>query len=166
MKDNLKFPIIVMGVAGAGKTTVGKLMAQRLKAVFLEGDDYHLSMSVDKVKRGIALKDADRMPWLKSLNQLLLKQIKQEKRVILACSALKHSYRQVLSANVLLSFVYLKIDKSTAIKRLKARKGHFFNSDLIDSQFEALQEPQDALTINSNNLIDQVLEEICQKVGE
>ena len=166
MKTKEKLTIVIMGVAGSGKTTVGRKMAEKLKAGFLEGDDYHLSRSITKIKQGIALDDEDRIPWLKILNGVLEKEIRNGRKVVLACSALKNKYRKILAEGIQLFFVYLKTEKLIVIKRLKARKNHFFNLDLIDSQFEALEEPQDALIVNSNNSIDQVLEEIYKKIGK
>jgi carbohydrate kinase (thermoresistant glucokinase family) len=153
----MKLPLVIMGVAGAGKTCIGKILAENLNATFVDGDDYHPKQNIIKMKQGIPLNDEDRSIWLKDLNELLKKESKKGAKIILACSALKSMHRRMLSQNMLLSFVYLKIDRNTAIKRLEEREHHFFRPSLLDDQFQMLEEPQKAIIIDARDSIDQVL---------
>lgn len=140
--------VIVMGVSGAGKTTVGELLADRMGCGFSDADDFHPPANVEKMRAGIALTDDDRWPWLKALRQAIEDwQAAGESRVI-ACSALKDAYRDVLSPRDDVVFVYLKGDTETIASRLKARKGHYMNPNLLTSQFAALEEPADAVVVD------------------
>ena len=158
MNSNMKLPLVIMGVAGAGKTSIGKKLAEKLNATFVDGDDYHPKQNIIKMKQGIPLNDDERSVWLKALNELLKKESKKGVRIILACSSLKSMHRRILSQNLRLSFVYLKIDRNTAIKRVEQRGNHFFNLSLIDNQFQILEEPQKAIIIDAKDSINQVLE--------
>jgi gluconokinase len=160
MKDSIPFPLVIMGVAGAGKTCIGGKLAENLNATFMEGDDYHPKQNIIKMKQGIPLNDEDRSIWLKDLNALLKKESKKGAKIILACSALNSMHRRILSQNLLLSFVYLKIDRNTAIKRLEKREHHFFRPSLIDNQFQMLEEPKKAIIIDAKDSIFQVLKRI------
>ncbi len=140
--------VIVMGVSGSGKTTVGELLAERLGCGFSDADDFHPAANVDKMRAGIPLTDDDRWPWLKALRQAIDDwQAAGESRVI-ACSALKAVYRGVLSPKDDVVFVYLKGSAETIASRLKARKGHYMNPNLLTSQFAALEEPADAIVVD------------------
>lgn len=140
--------VIVMGVSGAGKTTVGELLADRMGCGFSDADDFHPPANVEKMRAGIALTDDDRWPWLKALRQAIEDwQAAGESRVI-ACSALKDAYRDVLSPRDDVVFVYLKGDTEMIASRLKARKGHYMNPNLLTSQFAALEEPADAVVVD------------------
>jgi gluconokinase len=135
--------IVLMGVSGAGKSTIGALLAQKLARAFLEGDSFHPPENVEKMRRGIALTDADRLPWLRALAAEIDKARGAGKPVVLTCSALKRAYRDILAGgqgDVL--FVYLKGGKELIARRLAARAGHFMPPLLLDSQFAALEEPQ------------------------
>jgi gluconokinase len=127
-----------MGVAGAGKTSIGKKLAENLNATFVDGDDYHPKQNIIKMKQGIPLNDDERLVWLKGLNELLKKESKKGAKIVLACSALKSIHRRILSQDLLLSFVYLKIDRNTAVKRIEERENHFFSLSLLDKQFQML----------------------------
>jgi gluconokinase len=138
--------VVVMGVAGVGKTTVGRLLARELGAAFVDADDYHPAANVAKMHAGQPLTDDDRWPWLARLNELLLEYAARNAPVVLACSALKQRYRDQLFAGVPDGrLVYLRGTKETIAARLGTRREHFMNPALLDSQFAALEEPADAI---------------------
>ena len=133
---------VVMGVSGSGKTTIGRALASELGADFLEGDKFHPPSNVAKMSRGEPLDDADRWPWLDRLAEELARARSSGRSVVLACSALKRSYRDRLRRGAPdLRLVYLKGDKALILERLRARKQHFMPPGLLDSQFKALEEP-------------------------
>ena len=133
--------LIVMGVAGSGKSTVGRLLAERLGWPFLDGDDLHPAENVEKMRRGVPLTDADRLPWLERLREV----VSRSERAVLACSALKESYRTILSGgDPRVRFVYLRADPALLASRLETRTGHFFARTLLESQLAALEEPAPA----------------------
>ena len=139
--------VIVMGVVGAGKTTVGQLLAQQLGWEFADADQYHSAANVERIRRGIGLTDADRAPWLQSLHDAIVQWIHRGQNVVLACSALKRSYRQELAAGPEVKFVYLKGSAPLIAERLRARRGHFANEQILNSQLHDLEEPAAALTV-------------------
>jgi gluconokinase len=141
--------IILMGVSGSGKTTIGKLLAQRLGWTFYDGDDFHPPANVEKMRNGIPLTDADRESWLSALQQLIDSLLQNGRSAVLACSALKQNYRTRLQRNENeVRFVYLKGDPDLIRQRLTNRHGHFMPTDLLASQFVTLEEPQEVLTID------------------
>lgn len=134
--------IIVMGVSGAGKSTVAARLAQRLNRSFLEGDSFHPRQNVEKMKQGIPLADDDRMPWLIAIAARIEDARRAGQQIVVTCSALKRAYRATLAANNDdVGFVYLKGGKELIAARLAVRPGHFMPPQLLDSQFAALQEP-------------------------
>lgn len=145
--------LIVMGVSGSGKTAVGKALGERLQIPFYDGDDFHSRANIEKMTNGIPLTDADRWPWLEALAHLL----KETPSMILACSALKASYRERLKVAPDVRFIYLKGSYSLIEERLKKRRGHFFNPDLLKSQFADLEEPKDALDFDINISISEIV---------
>ncbi len=157
--------IILMGVAGAGKSTVGTLLARELQWIFYEGDDFHPAANVRKMKEGIVLTDNDRKPWLAALRKHLTVLLKNKENAILACSALKESYRTVLSVNEEVRFVYLKGDRKLFERRVNTRQGHFFNPLLLDSQLEILEEPQQAVVVDSALSPADILEKIKERLS-
>ncbi len=137
-----------MGVVGAGKTTVGKLLAQKLGWEFADADDFHPAANVAKMRHGISLTDADRAPWLAALHSAIVQWNAGGKQVVLACSALKRSYRAQLSSEPV-KFVYLKGSRELILSRLRARHGHFATESILDTQFADLEEPEDAITVSA-----------------
>jgi gluconokinase len=158
--------IVIMGVSGAGKTTVGQMLAAELGWDFADGDDYHSPANVEKMRNGVPLTDADRAPWLESLRNAITEWIAAEKNAVLACSALKHAYRDYLHVSSEVQFVYLKVSPQLLHQRLRERSGHFMTEKMLDSQLAALEEPKNAeakknvFTINADGLSEQVITEI------
>jgi gluconokinase len=141
--------VVVMGVTGSGKTTIGRLLAERMNCSFFDADDFHPPANVEKMQRGQPLDDADRLPWLEKLRELIDDELRAGRSLVLACSALRQRYRDVLVFSpdqVLL--LYLKISPETARARLDARAGHYMPASLIPSQFEALEEPEQAIVVD------------------
>jgi gluconokinase len=159
--------IVLMGVSGSGKTAVGTRLAEKLHHEFLDADSFHPPANIEKMKHGIPLTDEDRVPWLRNLHHELSSRLSQAKSVILACSALKESYRTVLREGLSqVCFVYLKVDRATLEERLKARKGHFFPKELLDSQLATLEAPHDAIVVEENRPLDEVVDAIVRGVAE
>lgn len=141
--------IVLMGVSGAGKTTVGRLLARALGAEFAEGDAYHPPENIEKMRRSIPLEDADRWPWLHNLGAQIDRWLAAGKTVVLACSALKQSYRDILAkGRPGVRFVHLEGDKALIRLRLDGRRGHYMPAILLDSQFAALEPPADAISVD------------------
>jgi len=156
---------IVMGVSGSGKSTVGSLLAEKMGLPFFDADNYHPAQNIKKMNTGIPLTDADRQPWLRQLAKHISSWNKAE-GAVLACSALKKAYREHLeggeSENI--RFIYLKGSKSEILDRLQKRSGHYMPPSLLDSQFEALEEPSDALTVSISDTPDQIASQILMKL--
>jgi gluconokinase len=141
--------IIVMGVSGVGKTTIGKALAGELGWRFLEGDDLHPAGNVAKMAAGIPLTDEDRAPWLEQLRGLIAQALEQGEDVVLACSALRRSYRQRLAVDpARIRWVYLTAPAEVIKGRLRARTGHFMPVSLLESQLATLEAPDDALMVD------------------
>jgi gluconokinase len=153
--------VIVMGVSGSGKTSVGKTLAERLEWDFYDADDFHPPANVAKMANGIPLDDSDRVPWLTALHQIISSSLTANKPGVLACSALKERYRrQLMDGNDGVQLVYLKGDYDLIWSRMSVRKDHYMKPAMLQSQFEALEEPTDALTVN----VSMALEDIVQTV--
>ena len=141
--------VIVMGVTGVGKTTVGQLLAEKTGWPLYDADAYHSPANVEKMRAGIPLTDDDRWPWLDRLNALLREAESRGESAILACSALKQRYRDRLQKSLpSVRWVYLKGDIELIRSRLRERKGHYMNPGLLQSQFDALEPPGDALVVD------------------
>jgi gluconokinase len=140
---------ILMGVSGSGKTTVGRLLATKLRWPFFEGDDFHPPANVEKLRRGIPLTDEDRMPWLGALGKLIGHLESRGQNAVIACSALRSQYRDLLrGAGHSVQIIYLKGDVELIRQRLKKRRGHLAAASLLDSQVEELEEPSDAFAVS------------------
>jgi len=141
--------IIIMGVSGAGKTTIGRLLARERAWPFYDGDDVHPPANVEKMRRGIPLTDVDREPWLRTLRELIERLGAEGRSAVIACSALKQSYRERLAAGLPgVRFVYLRGDPALIRQRLAQRHGHFMPAELLQSQLEALEQPHDAIVVD------------------
>lgn len=134
--------VVVCGVAGVGKTTVGRLLAQELGWEFYDADNFHPVANIKKMKQEIALSDTDRQPWLEKLRQLIERCLAEQKNAVLACSALKKAYRDRLRVTKQVRFVLLRASRGEVAQHLQRRRGHFMPSTLLDSQFADLEEPQ------------------------
>src|ERR1700677_3557023 len=155
--------VVVMGVTGSGKTTIGKLLAERTGAEFADADDYHPLANKQKMAAGHPLNDADRQPWLEELNRLLGRWLAAGTSGVLACSALKASYRATLESGLphaAVTFVLLDGSKELIAQRLATRKHEYMNSNLLDSQFATLEMPHDALRIVNDRTPDEVVSQI------
>ena len=154
-----------MGVAGSGKTTIGKLLAEKLCWKFADADDYHPAANVTKMSTGHALSDEDRTPWLQILRANIETWTIKNESTVLACSALKKSYRERLQINDAVSVVYLKGDFALFEKRLSGRQGHFMKTTMLESQFQTLEEPEDAITVDASENPETIVNEICTKLA-
>lgn len=157
--------VIVMGVTGSGKTTVGSLLAEQLGWQFGDADDFHPAANVEKMRRGIPLNDVDRRPWLERLREKIDGWIAANENVVLACSALKRGYRAVLDAGPQVRFVYLKATPALIAERLRARHGHFAGEQILPGQFADLEEPKDAVTVDVSPKPAEIVDEIRRKLA-
>lgn len=160
--------VVLMGVSGSGKTTIGTLLAQRTNTIFADADDYHPAANKEKMRAGIPLNDDDRQPWLDILNGLLRGWYQAGEGGVLACSALKEKYRQTLSAGLppnAIAFVWLDGDKELLSERLAGRHHEYMNPKLLESQFATLEPPKDALRVVNDCPPEQVVNEILQHVA-
>lgn len=152
--------VIVMGVVGAGKTTVGTLLASQLGWDFADADDFHPPSNVDKIRHGIPLTDEDREPWLNHLEHAILGWIAAGKSVVLACSSLKSAYRTKLAVDPQVRFVHLKGSGPLIAERLRSRQGHFAGESILASQLADLEEPETAVTVNIKDTPEQIVAQI------
>ncbi len=158
---------IVMGVSGSGKTTIGKLLAERAGVIFSDADDYHPAANKQKMASGHPLTDEDRQPWLETLNGVLRGWAISGSGGVMACSALKDKYRATLSAGLpegSMSFVLLELSKERIAERLKARAHEFMNPALLESQFATLEIPAHALRVLNDGTPDEVVGNILSKI--
>jgi len=154
-----------MGVVGAGKTTVGKLLAEQLGWEFVDADSFHSAGNVEKIRLGIPLEDADRSPWLRAIRAAIQRWIAKKQNVVLACSALKRSYREELDGGAEVKLVYLKGTYEIIYQRLGLRQGHFASEKLLASQFAILEEPEDGVVVDVEQSPEVLVEEIRGRLG-
>lgn len=157
-----------MGVAGAGKTTVGRELAETIGWEFHDADDFHSAENIAKMHRGEGLTDADREPWLEALARLIASIVREGRRAVLACSALKHAYRVMLIPNGIptaaIQFVYLDVPREALEKRLEHRH-HFAGTSLLSSQLAALEKPQGAVWIDGTRTVREEVQAIRSGLG-
>jgi gluconokinase len=156
--------VIVMGVAGSGKSTIGARLAGALGCPFLDGDDVHPPANVAKVSRGEALTDTDRRPWLATLRERIERAAGRGSDLVVACSALRRSYREFLGRGLAVSWVFLTGDAAMLRERLRRRTGHFMREVLLDSQMETLEEPVDAIVVDVAMPVDAAVELILREL--
>lgn len=156
-----------MGVSGSGKSTIGKILARNLAWTFVDADDFHPAANVEKMHQGIPLDDNDRRPWLDAVRHRLMQAVEHRESIVLACSALKHAYQHYLAqyASDSVRYVWLVGSEELIRQRLAERKGHFMNPQLLHSQFETLETPEDALEVDVTPPPDAVAAQIRGKLG-
>ena len=160
--------VIVFGVSRAGKTTIGKLLAEELGWRFYEADDFHPRANIEKMRSGLPLTDEDRWPWLERLREQIMPSLAAKENAVLACSALKRVYREHLRVSGDVKFVFLRGDYALIERQLRRRRGHFMNPALLQSQFADLEEPQpdeDVLTIDLGRSPQELVDEIKAKLN-
>ena len=161
--------VVLMGVSGSGKTTIGTLLAQRSGVVFADADDYHPAANKAKMAAGHPLDDADRQPWLDTLNQLMRGWFAAGVGGVLACSALKESYRVTLASGMppgTVRFVMLELTKEQIAQRMAVRHHEFMNPTLLESQLATLEVPKDAVCVANDRAPDDVVGEILTELGQ
>ena len=160
--------VIVFGVSGAGKTTIGRLLAEQLGWRFYEADDFHPRANIEKMRSGHPLTDEERWPWLERLREQMTRSLAANENAVLACSALKRAYRERLRVSNDVRFVYLRGDYALIDKQLRDRRGHFMNPGLLRSQFADLEEPapdEGMVTIELGRSPQRLVEEIKARLG-
>ena len=160
--------VIIFGVSGAGKTTIGQLLTEELAWRFYEADDFHSQANIDKMHAGVPLTDEDRQPWLERLRGLIERCLAAKENAVLTCSALKKSYRSYLRVNKEVEFVYLRGSYELVANQLRRRQGHFMTPELLRSQFATLEEPEAAegvIAIELGRSPRELVEEIKKKLG-
>jgi gluconokinase len=159
--------VVLMGVSGAGKTTIGTLLAEREGCVFADADDYHPAANKAKMAAGNPLNDEDRQPWLEKLNEVMREWFESGKGGVLACSALKDKYRKTLASGMpegTVQFVLLDGSKEMLAERLAARSHEYMNPKLLDSQLATLEKPEDAICVVNDRAPEVVVDEILEKL--
>ena len=157
--------ILLMGVTGSGKTTIGQALAESLDWQFVDADGFHPPPNVAKMRAGIPLDDADRAPWLAALRTHIVGWLNSKANVVLACSALKQAYRDELVASPDVRLIYLRGSSELIKARLKERHGHYMDPNLLSSQFATLEQPHDALTVDVDASVNEIVNQIRQGVG-
>jgi len=158
--------LVVMGVSGSGKTTIGKVLAESLGWDFIEGDDFHSAANVRKMASGTALTDDDRASWLSVLRAKIEELLQREQGAVVACSALKDSYRKQLKIDERVQFVFLNIPFDVAKERLEKRKGHFMPVSLLESQFATLQKPagSSSIDVDAQQSPQEIVKEVVARI--
>ena len=157
--------VIIMGTTGAGKTTIGTILATQLDWQFADADTFHPPANIEKMSHGIPLTDADRAPWLEAMRKAILEWIAAGKNVVLACSALKRAYRDELRPSPEVKIIYLKGDYALFAERIRHRHGHFAGEQILAGQFADLEEPTDAITIDAAHSPEEIVAEIRKRLA-
>jgi gluconokinase len=157
--------IVLMGVTGSGKTTIGRLLSRELGWTYYDADDFHPPANILKMTSGTPLTDDDRRPWLEALGTLIRDCLERGEQAVLACSALKESYRKFLLVDERVKLIYLKGDYEIIQKRLSERRGHYMNPALLDSQMETLEEPASGLQVDISLSPDEIVKRIKTYLG-
>jgi gluconokinase len=158
--------LVVMGVEGSGKTTVGRLLAKELNCEFRDADEFHSAPAKSKMAAGVPLTDEDRKPWLDALRQLIADHLRSGRRLVLACSALKAAYRDLLTVDpARVVFVWLRGDIELIRERLQKRSGHFAGAALLASQFATLEDPKDAVIVDIADTPERIVASIRSALG-
>jgi gluconokinase len=157
--------IVVMGVTGAGKTTVGRLLARELGWEFADADDFHPESNVEKMRAGIPLNEDDRRPWLERLRAEILRYDGEGRDLVMACSALKKDYRKMLAAGPGIKFAYLKGSAELIAERLRERRGHFAGEKILAGQFADLEEPDAAVVADIGGTPEEIVRAVREGLG-
>ena len=159
--------LIIMGVSGCGKTAVGKALAQHLEWDFFDADDFHPPANIAKMESGAPLDDSDRAPWLDSLRDLILSSLKAKRPAVLACSALKERYRQqLMDGNSGVQLIYLKGSYDLIWSRMTARAGHYMMPAMLQSQFNTLEEPLNAIVVDVELSVAEIIKKIIAELNK
>jgi gluconokinase len=156
--------VVVIGVSGSGKSTIGTALARAIGCQFLEGDTLHSQANIDKMSRGIPLDDDDREPWLAEVHKRMADASERGMDLVVACSALKQAYRQTLERGLELKWVYLKGSHALFRSRLQQRTAHFMKANMLESQFDALEEPSNAIIVDAASSPEVIVERILQQI--
>lgn len=156
--------VVVFGVAGSGKSTIGRKLASAMNCAFLEGDALHSSANIDKMSGGTPLTDDDRKPWLAAIHTRIVDFASREKDLVVACSALKQQYRESLAQGVSIHWVYLKASVDVIRLRLERRPSHFMKSEMLASQFADLEEPSDGIIVDASVAPDVIVTQILNRL--
>lgn len=157
--------VLLMGVSGVGKTTIGQALAQQLAWPFADADEFHPATNIAKMRAGIPLDDADRAPWLQYLRDAIVGWIAAEESVVLACSALKAAYREQLAVGSEVKVVFLHAEFELISQRLEARHEHYMNPGLLRSQFDTLEAPTDAISVDVSRTLPEIVAAIRSALG-
>jgi gluconokinase len=155
--------VVIMGVTGSGKTTIGTLLAEQLEWTFADGDSFHSPQNIEKMRSGIPLDDPDRAPWLQAIHDAMVVWERDKKNVVVACSALKRTYRQELREGLTLKFIYLRGSVELIQKRLQQRTGHYADAHILAGQFADLEAPDDAMVVDIEQSPEKIVAEIRQR---
>lgn len=156
--------LVIMGVAGSGKTTIGKSLAEALSCYFIEGDSFHSAANIAKMSSGLALTDADRAPWLAAIRTHLVSEAERGQCLILTCSALKQKYRDFLACDLDISWIYLKGTHDLIASRIIQRSQHYMKVNMLNSQFSDLEEPSDAIVVDTSRPADAIVQDILARL--